>query len=123
VHIKDAVPRDPAVDEYLARKVGIPGETARWLADICRTTIPGVKEAIWHGSPKFCLDDGTCIAYVSTHKDHANLGFIQGAQLEDPDGLLEGTGKGLRHIKLEKVGAVPKAKLVKLLRGAVAAAT
>jgi hypothetical protein len=119
VRITKALPRDPAVDDYLASKKGVPGDTVRWLAEICRAAIPGCTEAVWHGSPKFCLADGTCVAYVAAFTNHADLGLIQGALLEDPDGLLEGTGKGLRHVKLEAPSAVPKVKLVKLLKEAV----
>jgi hypothetical protein len=119
VRIRKALPRDPAVDAYLASRRGVPGDTARWLAEICRATIPGCTEAVWHGSPKFCLADGTVVAYVATYTNHADLGLIQGALLADPDGLLEGTGKGLRHVKVAAPSAVPKAKLVRLLRAAV----
>jgi hypothetical protein len=35
--------------------------------------------------------------------DHVNLSFWQGSALSDPKGLLEGTGKGMRHIKIFKV--------------------
>ena len=38
-------------------------------------------------------------AYLMPQKDRVNLGFYQGAHLPDPEGLLEGTGKSLRHIK------------------------
>ena len=39
-------------------------------------------------------------AYARAFKAHVNLGFFQGAHLPDPEGLLEGTGKTLRHIRL-----------------------
>jgi len=39
-------------------------------------------------------------AYARAFKAHVNLGFFQGAHLPDPAGLLEGTGKTLRHVKL-----------------------
>ncbi len=39
-------------------------------------------------------------AYMRAFKAHVNLGFFQGALLPDPKGLLEGTGKTLRHVKL-----------------------
>ena len=39
-------------------------------------------------------------AYVRAFKAHVNLGFFQGAHLPDPENLLEGTGKTLRHVKL-----------------------
>lgn len=38
--------------------------------------------------------------YILPHKSWVNLGFYKGAELPDPDGLLEGTGKKLRHIKI-----------------------
>lgn len=38
--------------------------------------------------------------YIALHKDHVNLGFNQGAELPDPEGLLEGPGKMLRHTKI-----------------------
>ena len=38
--------------------------------------------------------------YIAPHKKHVNLGFYHGALLSDRSGLLEGTGKRLRHIKI-----------------------
>ena len=38
--------------------------------------------------------------YISVHKDHVNLGFNYGSELPDPHGLLEGSGKLLRHIRI-----------------------
>src|SRR6185312_15678878 len=38
-------------------------------------------------------------AYIAVQSSHINLGFYHGASLADPTGLLEGTGKELRHIK------------------------
>ncbi|CAA9464890.1 MAG: hypothetical protein AVDCRST_MAG58-3325 [uncultured Rubrobacteraceae bacterium] len=38
--------------------------------------------------------------YIALHDDHVNLGFNQGAELPDPEGLLEGPGKVLRHTKI-----------------------
>jgi len=39
------------------------------------------------------------IAYIAPLKDSVNLGFVDGVDLNDPKGLLKGTGKRLRHIK------------------------
>ena len=36
-------------------------------------------------------------AYIAVFKARVNLGFYHGATLPDPEGLLEGTGKSLRH--------------------------
>jgi len=38
--------------------------------------------------------------YIAPLKNHVNLGFYHGTSLSDQSGLLEGTGKRLRHIKI-----------------------
>lgn len=38
--------------------------------------------------------------YIAIFKNHINLGFYYGAGLDDPVGLMQGTGKSLRHIKI-----------------------
>jgi hypothetical protein len=39
-------------------------------------------------------------AYVNAFTSHVNIGFFRGAFLSDPEGVLEGTGKIMRHVKL-----------------------
>ena len=58
--------------------------------------------------------------YIAVYATHINLGFYHGASLADPDGLLEGTGKGLRHVKVSSAIAAGDPALVKLVRAAVA---
>jgi hypothetical protein len=41
--------------------------------------------------------------YLAPQRDRVNLGFFHGSDLPDPDGLLEGTGKKLRHVKVRSV--------------------
>ena len=42
-------------------------------------------------------------AYIMPQGEYVNLGFYQGASLTDPSGLLEGTGKALRHVKVRSL--------------------
>ncbi len=42
-------------------------------------------------------------AYIMPHKKWINLGFYKGATLPDPEGLMEGTGKSLRHVKIRSI--------------------
>jgi hypothetical protein len=51
------------------------------------------------GAPTACVQDAP-FAYVNAFRAHVNVGFFHGAALEDPAGLLEGTGKSMRHVKL-----------------------
>lgn len=39
-------------------------------------------------------------AYIMPHAGWINLGFYRGAALPDPEGLLEGTGAAMRHVKV-----------------------
>jgi hypothetical protein len=53
--------------------------------------------AIWFGfSGK--MKDMFC--YIATNAGHVNLGFPRGSSLPDPNRVLEGEGKAMRHIKL-----------------------
>ena len=58
--------------------------------------------------------------YLGLQRAHVNLGFYHGAALPDPAGLLEGTGKNLRHVKIREAGAARNPALRALLRAAIA---
>jgi hypothetical protein len=51
-------------------------------------------------------------------KAHVNVGFFRGAELFDPNGLLEGTGKFIRHVKLRPDTKVDGTPLVTLINAA-----
>ena len=58
-----------------------------------------VHELMHDGCPTACVGDAA-FGYVNAFREHVNVGFFTGAFLSDPDGLLEGTGKRMRHVKL-----------------------
>jgi hypothetical protein len=41
--------------------------------------------------------------HIAAYSQHVNLGLNQGASLPDPDGVLEGTGNQVRHIKITSI--------------------
>ena len=49
-----------------------------------------------------------------------NLQIWRGVELDDPKGILEGTGKKVRHIKFENMEDVKKPGVKSLLRQAIA---
>ncbi len=61
---------------------------------------------------------GVLFCYLHETKNHATLGFHRGTSLDDPKGLLEGTGKDMRHIKIRTMDDVDKATFTRLLRQA-----
>ena len=57
--------------------------------------------------------------YISGHQNWVNLGFYKGADLADPAGLLEGSGKKLRHIKIHSVEEAQKTAVRQLIMQAI----
>lgn len=92
-------------------------KVARALRSFVKRIVPGVKETFnsW-GIPTFKRKDPFCFYMVG--KNHVTFGFQFGTSLEDPEGLLEGTGKNIRHVKLREVKDLEQ----KGLRGLVQAA-
>ena len=69
-------------------------------------------------SPK--LSDGIC--HLAVYSKYVNLGFHHGAALEDPAGLLRGSGKSIRHVRIAATAVLRRPELRALLRRAVAQA-
>jgi hypothetical protein len=57
---------------------------------------------------------------IALHKAHVNLMFAQGAELPDPAGLLTGTGKRARHVKIQRPADIEMPGVRALLEAAVA---
>jgi hypothetical protein len=74
-------------------------KVVRALRSYVKKTVPGTKETVnaW-GIPTFEAPDPFCFYMVG--KNHVTFGFHFGTSLDDPEGLLEGTGKNMRHVKL-----------------------
>jgi hypothetical protein len=75
---------------------------------------PDVRELIHDGCPTACVGDAA-FAYVGAYKAHASLGFFHGNALPDPAGLLEGSGKRMRHVKLRIGVQADEAALAELI--------
>jgi len=94
-----AVSRDPAIALWLQQQPEELGELAgRWF-EVMRECGDDVRELLHDGHPTACIGDAA-FAYVNVFTAHVNVGFFRGAEIADPHGLLEGTGKLMRHVKL-----------------------
>jgi hypothetical protein len=91
--------RVPSVERWMLRHDDELGGIARRWFDVLRDCGDDVRELIHDGQPTACVGDAA-FAYVDAFKSHVNLGFFQGAALPDPQGLLLGSGKFMRHVKL-----------------------
>jgi hypothetical protein len=76
------------------------GSLARTWFTLMRQCAADVRELMHDGCPTVCVEDAP-FAYINAFKAHVNVGFFHGAALTDPAGLLEGTGKFMRHVKVK----------------------
>jgi len=112
-----AVERDPAIDAWMAKHAGELGAIARHWFEAMRRCGDEVRELLHDGCPVACLGDAP-FGYVNVFNSHVNVGFFQGSALPDPDHLLQGTGKFMRHVKLRPRTAMNTAALSRLIETA-----
>lgn len=107
--------RNP-VAEFIARLPTEQQDIAHSLQDIVRTTAPALKETVKWGYP--CYGGAGNVCSIVPYSDHVNLAFFRGTELPDPDRLLEGTGKGMLHLKVWSAADIPQQAVAALVRAA-----
>jgi hypothetical protein len=109
-----SVGRDPAIETWMNQPAGELRVIAKHWFEVMRKCGEDVRELLHDGHPTVCIADAA-FAYVNAFRAHVNVGFFRGAEIADPSGLLEGTGKFMRHVKLRPGGAFDAAALTKLI--------
>ena len=101
------------INDYL-RKAGDFEAAAKAVRALVKKTVNGVEEYVnpWK-IPSFDSNGPLCCFMVG--KEHVTFAFMRGAALPDPEKLLEGTGKGVRHVKLRSVADVKRPGVKKLI--------
>lgn len=117
MRFSDSVRRDPAVEQWLQAQPGELGVLARRWFEAMRHRGDDVREILHDGHPTACVGDAA-FAYVNRFTTHVNVGFFLGAGLADPAGLLQGSGKFMRHVKLRPEESMDTAALLQLIETA-----
>ena len=74
------------------------------------------KVVLLYGSSERVLAD--CICSIAIFQRHATLIFHRGIDLKDPHHLLQGAGKALRHIRIQRLEDLDRPELRRFLREA-----
>ena len=111
------VRRDPAIEAWMRQHAGELGTIAQRWFEVMRDCGDDVRVLSHDGHPTACVA-AAAFAYVNAFKAHVNVGFFRGAEIADPDGLLEGNGKYMRHVKLRPERDVDALALTTLIETA-----
>ena len=88
------------------------------VPDATETVMPGYR-SLAYGFGEGMQGE---FASIVLHRNHVNLQLHQGTELPDPSGLLEGTGKRLRHVKIRSADTVERDDVAALIRAGAALA-
>jgi hypothetical protein len=121
---KTSTPPSDQLLQYLSSYDLKVGELALALRSMILSEVPGALEILnrtYAVSMTYSFTskwtEGFCMVVVYPH--HVNLGFHRGAEFDDADGVLEGTGKIMRHIKVRTLEDLKKPYLRRFIRAAV----
>jgi hypothetical protein len=113
----NSIKRDPAIENWMLEHSDELGTIAQRWFEVMRDCGNDVRELLHDGHPTACVGDAA-FGYVNAFRAHVNVGFFRGAEIADPEGLLEGTGKFMRHVKLRPGHRVDDTALMKLIETA-----
>jgi len=87
------------------------------LRKLIKNLVPGSKEKIYKGWGVIDYQLGGSRDFISIgpQKKYVNLYFMRGIELPDPAGLLEGSGKNMRHVKIRSSKDLENKQLHKLI--------
>jgi hypothetical protein len=122
---------DPTLEADVAKLLGEhpPEQQAieQALRAAIRRELPDAVEQVDFGNKLIAFGRsmkmrGLLFALIA-HKSWVNLQLADGAELPDPNGLIEGTGKRIRHIKIRSVADASSPAVVAAIRAQLAART
>ena len=114
---KTSAGQDKTVQAYIDKLDGWRAEAVAKLDQLVTAAAPKCVSGIKWAQPVY--EQGGPFAYIKAHKNHVNFGFLWGVDLPDPQGLLEGTGDKMRHVKITSTSDIQPAALKALVKAAV----
>ena len=88
-----------ALGEFLAAASAEEAALVRQLDALIRMAAPGLQASLKWGNLTYHAEANVCSDV--RHKHHLNLQVWNAVGIDDPGGLLSGTGKNMRHIKFK----------------------
>ncbi len=90
-----------SVEEYISSLEDWKGEIVAELREIILEVSPEINESIKWAQPVYSSNGP--FSYIKAFNNAVNFGFWRGVDLEDPKGILQGSGEKMRHVRLTKL--------------------
>lgn len=104
------------VSDYIDGFSGEVKDSLQSARELILGSASDIEEFMKWGVPTYGRSKDSPVFYLYGGKDHVNLGFILGADLADPEGLLLGDSKkDSRHVRLDSPSDCQRAEVVKLV--------
>lgn len=109
---------DTNVDEYIQKQKSPQKEIVKKLRSIILTTYPDINEEMKVGVPCYgsTKEEPCGKYYIAALKDHVNLGFSLKGLTKQQQGLFEGGGTTMKHIKVYSIDEIDEKKIIMLLK-------
>lgn len=106
------------IKNYIHRFTPSQSEIIKKLREVVLENMPDAHELIYHDALGYSFSKSPFdrIIYISPSRNHITFGFFFGGHLQDPEKLLEGTGKRMRHVKIKNVKETTNPALVDLVK-------
>jgi hypothetical protein len=105
------------VDAYIKSLPPDQADLVSSLRKLVHEAAPGAKESFKWAQPVYESDGPFC--YIKAFKSSVNFGFWRGVDLDDPLGLLEGSGEKMRHVKITQASEIDKKTFTAYIKQAV----
>lgn len=89
-------------------------KSIRRLQRLITDAVPGLQTTVKWGQGCWTRQDVPKL-FIHAEPDHVQLGFYHGASLSDPAGLLRGSGKYVRHVRVNDARAIDATAIRRLL--------
>ena len=94
------------VDEYVAGLEEWQAEIVEGVRKVVLKAAPDASEVVKWAQPVYELNGP--FAYIKAFKNNVNFGFWRGIEIPDPEGILQGSGDKMRHVKLSSLNDIQK---------------
>jgi hypothetical protein len=105
------------VNEYIGSLPEDKAEIISQIRQIILDTAPQARESIKWAQPVYEYKGPFC--YMKAFSKSVNFGFWRGVDIKDPEGLLEGSGDKMQHIKISSQKDINEKEFRSFIRQAI----